>query len=93
MKAHEHSGSKRKIFSNPGSILETAGFKSGQNVLDIGAGSGYMAQNGYDLLVAAPWPGEYDVEVRFANGWVRTTARPGDVLTIRADGTVATGLQ
>lgn len=59
----------------------------------VESGSGYMAQNGYDLLVAAPWPGEYDVEVRYAGGWVRTTARPGDVLTIRADGTVTAGLQ
>ncbi len=55
----------------------------------VESGSGYLAQNGYDLLVAAPWPGVYDVEVRFADGWVRTTARPGDALTIRADGTVA----
>jgi hypothetical protein len=59
----------------------------------VDAGSGFMAQNGYDLLVAAPWPGEYDVEVRYAHGWVRATARPGDVLTIRADGTVVPGLQ
>ena len=59
----------------------------------VEAGSGLMAQNGYDLQVAAPWPGEYDVEVRYAHGWVRATARPGDVLTIRADGTVVPGLQ
>jgi hypothetical protein len=42
--------------------------------------------------VAAPWPGEYEVSVRFADGWVRTTARPGDELTIRADGSVTSGL-
>lgn len=59
----------------------------------VDAGSGFMAQNGYDLLVATPWPGDYDVEVRFADRWVRATARPGDVLTIRADGTVAAGLR
>jgi len=59
----------------------------------VESGSGYLSQNGYDLLVAAPWPGEYDVEVRYAAGVVRTTARPGDVLTIRADGTVLPGLQ
>lgn len=59
----------------------------------VESGSGYMAQNGYDLLIATPWPGDYEVEVRFASGWVRTTARPGDALTIRADGTVTAGLQ
>lgn len=69
--------------SQPAKILRRA----------VDAGSGFMAQNGYDLLVATPWPGDYDVEVRFAHGWVRATARPGDVLTIRADGTVVPGLQ
>ncbi len=59
----------------------------------VESGSGYLSQNGYDLLVAAPWPGDYEVEVRYAGGWVRATARPGDVLTIRADGVVAAGLQ
>lgn len=62
-------------------------------VRTVESGSGYLAQNGYDLLVAAPWPGEYEVSVRFADGWVRTTARPGDELTIRADGSVISGLQ
>jgi hypothetical protein len=59
----------------------------------VESGSGYLSQNGYDLLVAAPWPGDYEVEVRYAGGWVRATARPGDVLTIRADGVVAAGLR
>jgi hypothetical protein len=61
-------------------------------VRTVESGSGYLAQNGYDLLVAAPGPGEYEVSVRFADGWVRTTARPGDELTIRADGSVTSGL-
>ncbi len=59
----------------------------------VESGSGLLAQNGYDLLVATPWDGDYEVAVRFAGGWVRTTGRAGDALTIRADGTVLTGLQ
>lgn len=59
----------------------------------VESGSAYMAQNGYDLLVAAPWPGDYEVAVRFAGGWVRTTARAGRQLTIHADGTVVPGLR
>jgi len=54
----------------------------------VESGSAYMAQNGYDLLVAAPWPGEYEVSVRFAGGWVRTTARAGDELVVHANGAV-----
>lgn len=59
----------------------------------VDSGSGLMAQNGYDLLVAAPWAGDYEVSVRFATGWVRTTARAGDALTIYASGAVAPGLR
>ncbi len=58
----------------------------------VESGSGLQAQNGYDLLFAAPWPGPYEVSVRFADGWVETTANPGDALTIRADGAVVPGL-
>ncbi len=61
-------------------------------VREVEAGSGYLSQNGYDLLVGAPWAGPYDVEVRFADRVVTATAMPGDVLTIRADGSVAAGL-
>ncbi|MGQ0385008.1 MAG: FG-GAP-like repeat-containing protein [Gammaproteobacteria bacterium] len=59
----------------------------------IESGSGFQSQGQYDLLVGAPWPGEYDIEVRFAGGVVTTTADPGDDLTIFADGRVVTGLQ
>jgi hypothetical protein len=59
----------------------------------VESGSGYMAQNGYDLLVAAPWPGEYEVAVRFPGGWVRTTARAGAALTIHAHGAIVPGLR
>jgi hypothetical protein len=59
----------------------------------IDSGSGLRAQNQYDLLVGAPWPGEYDISVRFAGGVVNATADAGDDLTIYADGRVVTGLQ
>jgi hypothetical protein len=59
----------------------------------IESGSGLRAQGQYDLLVGAPWPGEYDIAVRFGNGTVNATAEPGDDLTIYADGRVVTGLQ
>ncbi len=59
----------------------------------VESGSSYMAQNGYDLLVAAPWEGTYEVSVLFADGWYTTTAEAGDALTIYADGEAAAGLQ
>ena len=59
----------------------------------VESGSNLLAQNGYDVLMPAPWPGPYEVSVRFADGWVRTTARAGDALTIRANGVVDSGLQ
>jgi hypothetical protein len=55
----------------------------------VEGGSGYMAQGGYDLIVATPWPGNYEVSVRFANGWVQTEAAVGDLVVIREDGTAA----
>ncbi|HEU0225374.1 MAG TPA: FG-GAP-like repeat-containing protein [Steroidobacteraceae bacterium] len=59
----------------------------------VESGSGLRAQNQYDLLVGAPWLGEYDISVRFAGGVVNATAEPGDSLTIHADGRVVDGLQ
>jgi len=59
----------------------------------IESGSGLRSQGDYDLLVGAPWRGEYQVSVRFRDGWYTTTAEPGDSLTIYADGRVADGLQ
>lgn len=58
----------------------------------VESGSGYMAQNGYDLLVSTPWPGLYDVDVRVGGGWVHAVAAPGDALTIYEDGRVEPGL-
>ena len=66
---------------------------SGRTMLRVvDSGSGYMAQNDYDLLIAAPWAGDYEIAVRVAGGWVRATAAPGDRLTIAADGVVTPGL-
>jgi len=59
----------------------------------VESGSGLRSQNQYDLLVGAPWLGEYDISVRFATGTVNATAEPGDSLTIYADGRVVDGLQ
>ncbi len=59
----------------------------------IESGSGLQSQNQYDLLIGAPWPGTYDVTVRFASGTVAGTTTPGSSLTIYADGRVVSGLQ
>jgi hypothetical protein len=59
----------------------------------IESGSGLRSQGQYDLLVGAPWPGEYAISVRFAGGTVNATAERGDDLTIYADGRVVDGLQ
>jgi len=59
----------------------------------IESGSGLRSQGDYDLLVGAPWAGEYEVSVRFGSGWYTTTAEQGDALTIYADGRVVDGLQ
>ena len=58
----------------------------------VDAGSAYMAQHGYDLRIATPWPGAYDLEVRFAGGWISAVVQPGDVVTVHADGRVVPGL-
>ena len=58
----------------------------------IESGSGLRAQGDYDLLVGAPWAGEYEISVRFRDGWVTATAEQGDELTIYADGRVVDGL-
>jgi hypothetical protein len=72
--------------------VQPAGAPGRTIVRVIESGSGYMAQGDYDLLIAAPWPGSYDVAVFFAGGWFHTTAHAGDELTIYADRTVEAGL-
>ena len=54
----------------------------------VDSGSGLRSQNMYDLLVGAPWPGNYDVTVRFAAGDVTTTVAAGAAKVIFADGRV-----
>lgn len=59
----------------------------------VESGSGLRAQGNYDLLIGAPWGGEYEVAVRFADGWFTTTAQQGQSLTLYADGRVVEGLE
>src|SRR5688572_24721663 len=54
----------------------------------VDSGSGLQAQNMYDLLFGAPWPGDYTVTVRFAAGDVTTTLVSGDAKIIFEDGTI-----
>ena len=54
----------------------------------VESGSGLRSQNLYDLLIGAPWTGDYEVTVRFAAGDVTTTAEIGDALIIFEDGRV-----
>lgn len=59
----------------------------------IESGSGLRSQRSYDLQVGAPWPGDYQISVRFKDGWFTTTAQQGAKLTIYEDGRVVDGLQ
>jgi hypothetical protein len=54
----------------------------------IESGSGLRSQGDYDLLVGAPWEGDYEISVRFKDGWFTTTATQGAKLTIYEDGRV-----
>ena len=54
----------------------------------VESGSGRRSQNTYDLLVGAPWTGNYEVTVKFAAGDVTTTAESGDALIVFEDGRV-----
>mgnify|MGYP003946459637 CR=1 FL=1 len=55
----------------------------------VDGGSGYLANNQYDLTFATPYAGAYTITVRFANGAYSATAHSGDHVTLRADGTYA----
>src|SRR5688572_12910489 len=52
----------------------------------VDSGSGLRSQNMYDLLFGAPWTGDYDVTVRFADGDVTATLKAGDRKVIFANG-------
>jgi hypothetical protein len=54
----------------------------------IESGSGLRSQGDYDLLVGAPWLGDYEVTVRFADGDVTATVNAGDRKVIFEDGRV-----
>jgi hypothetical protein len=54
----------------------------------VESGSGLRAQGMYDVLVGAPWPGDYEVTVGFADGEVTATLEAGDAKIIFADGRV-----
>jgi len=52
----------------------------------VESGSGYMAQGGYDLILGAPWHGDYEISVRFADGWITTLATQGSSIVLYEDG-------
>ncbi len=54
----------------------------------VESGSGLRAQGDYDLLVGAPWLGDYEVTVGFADGNVTATVKAGDEKVIFEDGRV-----
>ncbi len=54
----------------------------------VESGSGLRSQGMYDVVVGTPWPGDYEVTVRFADGDVTTTLEAGDEKFIFADGRV-----
>lgn len=54
----------------------------------VESGSGLRSQGTYDILVGAPWTGDYDVTVGFAAGDVTATVKAGDAKIIFADGRV-----
>ncbi len=54
----------------------------------VESGSGLRSQGLYDILIGAPWPGDYEVTVRFAAGEVTATVEAGDQKLIFPDGRV-----
>jgi hypothetical protein len=73
--------------------IAPSGFSGRTITRVIESGSGLRSQGDYDLLIGAPWPGDYQVSVRFKDGWFTTTAKQGNQLTIYEDGRVVEGLQ
>jgi hypothetical protein len=85
--AGEHNQQGRIVKITP------SGFSGHTITRVVESGSGLRSQGNYDLLVGNPWPGDYQVSVRFKDGSVTTTAQPGAQLTIYEDGRVVDGLQ
>ena len=54
----------------------------------VDSGSGLRAQSMYDILIGAPWPGDYTVTVGFAGGEVTATLKAGDRKVVFPDGSV-----
>lgn len=54
----------------------------------VDSGSGYMAQNQYDLLVGTPYPVSHAVQVYFSTGIVEFTMNPGERKRVYPNGTV-----
>lgn len=52
------------------------------------SGSGFMAQNQYDLLVGTPYPEAHTVKIYYSTGMVQFTMNPGDRKRVHPDGTV-----
>jgi len=73
--------------------ITPSGFSGHTITRVIESGSGLRSQGNYDLLVGDPWPGDYEISVRFKDGWFTTTTQPGAQLTIYEDGRVVDGLQ
>jgi hypothetical protein len=56
----------------------------------VDGGSGYMANQPYDLTFATPDAGTYDIQVQLATRLVETTASAGQHVTIRDGGVTTT---
>jgi hypothetical protein len=54
----------------------------------VDSGSGYMAQNQYDLLVGTPYPETHIVKVYFRTGMVQLTMNPGERKRVHPNGAV-----
>ncbi len=54
----------------------------------VDSGSGYMAQNQYDLLVGTPYPVSHAVQVYFSTGIVEFTMNPGERKRVYPNGAV-----
>lgn len=54
----------------------------------VDSGSGFMAQNQYDLLVGTPYPEPHTVRVYFRTGMVQFSMNPGERKRVYPNGTI-----